>query len=136
MDWSGAEALTRLGFSIGSHSLNHAILANESTAAQRSDLSRSRRELQERLDVPVELLAYPNGSADDFDTETETAARDAGYQGAVTTIAGTNSAATPPFRLRRYVVGPERGVRGLAGVGKDRILAGVRRVGARQDSQP
>ena len=90
MDWAGAEELTRLGFGIGSHSLDHAILANEAREDQRSDLSKSRRELEERLDVAVDLLAYPNGSAADFDTETEHAAQEAGYQGALTTIPGTN----------------------------------------------
>ena len=44
-----------------------------------------------RLDTDVRLLAYPNGSASDFDGHTERAARAAGYQGAVTTIPGRNS---------------------------------------------
>jgi peptidoglycan/xylan/chitin deacetylase (PgdA/CDA1 family) len=61
LDWDGARQLARRGFTVASHSLHHAILAEESTSAQERDLALSRRRLEEELEVPVELLAYPNG---------------------------------------------------------------------------
>jgi peptidoglycan/xylan/chitin deacetylase (PgdA/CDA1 family) len=113
LDWDDARALLRNGMRVGSHSLDHVILANEEPAEQRRNLSESRRLLESHLDVEIRLLAYPNGSTDDFDRVTEAAAREAGYRAAVTTIPGRNSPTTPPFRLRRFVVGPEQGVVGL-----------------------
>jgi peptidoglycan/xylan/chitin deacetylase (PgdA/CDA1 family) len=113
LDWDEARTLVRHGMRVGSHSLDHVILANEAAAEQHRNLCESRRALESHLDVEITLLAYPNGGPDDFDRVTEEAAHNAGYRAAVTTIPGRNSARTPPFRVRRFVVGPERGVVGL-----------------------
>jgi peptidoglycan/xylan/chitin deacetylase (PgdA/CDA1 family) len=113
LDWDDARALTRNGMRVGSHTCDHVILSNEEPCEQRRNLRESRVALESGLDTDVELLAYPNGSAADFDDVTEQAARDAGYRAALTTIPGPNSSATPPYRVRRFVVGPERGVVGL-----------------------
>jgi peptidoglycan/xylan/chitin deacetylase (PgdA/CDA1 family) len=118
LDWDDARALVRHGVAVGSHSLDHAILANEAPEVQRDNLTRARRELETGLEISVDLLAYPNGTADDFDAITEEAAREAGYRYAVTTIPGWNSASTWPYRLRRFVVFPERGPLGLKSVAK------------------
>src|SRR5207248_953311 len=79
MDWGGARELVRRGFEVASHSHHHAILAMESREEQARDLAESRLWLQRELDVPVDLLAYPNGLAGDYDAGTIDAARVAGY---------------------------------------------------------
>jgi peptidoglycan/xylan/chitin deacetylase (PgdA/CDA1 family) len=114
MDWAGARDLVHRGFTVGSHSQNHAILAYESEAEQRRDLGVSRRQLTQELGVTVDLLAYPNGTALDYDQTTVAAARDAGYTHAVTTIAGWNDPTTTSYDVRRFVLQPERGVAGLS----------------------
>jgi hypothetical protein len=48
----------------------------------------SRQQLERELEVPVELLDYPNGTPLDYDDGTIAAARAAGYSHAVTTITG------------------------------------------------
>jgi peptidoglycan/xylan/chitin deacetylase (PgdA/CDA1 family) len=127
LEWDGARALVAKGMSVGSHSLDHTILANEAPAVQQQNLCHSRRVLEARLDVEIRLLAYPNGDSTDFDGVTEHAAHGAGYDGAVTTIPGRNSSSTPPFRLRRFVVGPEHGVVGLRSI----VTHDLRRADAR-----
>jgi peptidoglycan/xylan/chitin deacetylase (PgdA/CDA1 family) len=122
LDWDDARELVGQGVAIGSHSLNHAILANETPQVQREDLSEARRQLEARLEVPVDLLAYPNGTVDDFNVTTEEAARDVGYRCGVTTIPGWNSLSTPPYRLRRHVLSPERGPSGLKSVAKRAVV--------------
>jgi peptidoglycan/xylan/chitin deacetylase (PgdA/CDA1 family) len=114
MDWAGARELARRGFTVGSHSQTHAILANESETEQRRDLGLSRQQLTQELGVRVDLLGYPNGTALDYDQTTVAAARAAGYTHAVTTIAGWNHPSTPSFDVRRFVLQPERGVTGLS----------------------
>jgi peptidoglycan/xylan/chitin deacetylase (PgdA/CDA1 family) len=109
LDWAAAREIARAGFDIGSHSSAHHILSREEAAAQRADLTQSRRDLEDRLQVPVRHLAYPNGKGDDYDDDTITAARDAGYSGAWTTHGGRNSPTTPRFELRRFVIEPQRG---------------------------
>jgi len=114
LDWAGARRLAAAGHGIGSHSMGHAILANESPAAQLDDLARSRRLLSEALDVDVRLLAYPNGTARDYDATTVEAAASAGYDWALTLRPGFVRHSPPPLEVRRQVVRPERGVEGLA----------------------
>jgi len=121
LDWDDARALVKSGMRVGSHSLEHVILANEAAEQQRRDLKESRRLLECELDTEISLLAYPNGGASDFDDVSERAARAAGYQGAVTTLPGRNSAATNPFRLRRFLLSPEHGVVGLRWVLRQRL---------------
>jgi peptidoglycan/xylan/chitin deacetylase (PgdA/CDA1 family) len=123
MDWDEARELVRHGVTVGSHSLDHAILANETPATQQENLAESRRQLEEQLDVPVDLFAYPNGSPSDFDDATVGAAKDAGYRCGVTTIGGWNSRATPLYELRRYVLFPERGRSGFRPIVKRSVLS-------------
>jgi peptidoglycan/xylan/chitin deacetylase (PgdA/CDA1 family) len=114
LDWDGARRLARGGFTVASHSLRHPILAEESTPAQERDLTLSRRRLEEEVDVPVELLAYPNGKQPDYSQATVAAARGAGYSHALTTVEGWNRPTTAPYEIHRFVLQPERGVPGLA----------------------
>jgi len=115
LDWDGAAAIVRRGFAIGSHSMDHCILANESIEAQYSNLSTSRQLLADTLDTNVRLLAYPNGTERDFTGHTIAASTEAGFEHAVTTIDGWNEPTAIPFELRRFVVYPEYGVKGVAG---------------------
>jgi peptidoglycan/xylan/chitin deacetylase (PgdA/CDA1 family) len=120
LDWEGAREIVRRGFSVGSHSMHHAILAHERARDQIDDLAGSRRQLEAELGVAVELLAYPNGQPGDYDVDTMQAAQLAGYSHAVTTIEGWNMASTSAYELRRFVMYPERGVSGFA------VIAGRR----------
>lgn len=113
LDWDGARALVDGGGTVGSHTMVHAILSEEPAGDQAADLVASRRILEDGLGVPVRTLAYPNGTADDYDERTLDAAAAAGYTGAVTTIDGWNDASTPRLELRRFVIEPTRGLNGL-----------------------
>jgi peptidoglycan/xylan/chitin deacetylase (PgdA/CDA1 family) len=112
LDWDGARALARHA-AVGAHSYDHAILANESAEAQRHNLQLARDVLEDELERSIELLAYPNGTAADFDGATIDAARAAGYQHAITTIPGWNASETGAFELRRQLLFPETGLAGF-----------------------
>lgn len=126
LDWDGARELVRRGFSVGAHSMEHAILARETPAAQLTDLVESRRCLEAELGVAVDLLAYPNGTRSDYDTATVEAARSAGYAHALTARTGWNSRATPIFEVRRVVLEPHRG---FADTAVRRVAGKLGRVG-------
>lgn len=49
-------------FSIGAHTMNHPILANESNIDSRNEISDSINELSKLLNRKIETFAYPNGS--------------------------------------------------------------------------
>jgi peptidoglycan/xylan/chitin deacetylase (PgdA/CDA1 family) len=114
LDWDGARQLARHGFTVASHSLVHTILAEEAGPEQERDLLASRRQLERELDLPVDLLAYPNGKRPDYSPATIAAAARAGYTHAVTTVEGWNRPVTQPYEVHRFVQQPERGAPGLA----------------------
>jgi len=72
-------SLADAGVEIGSHSHMHSDLSTLSYSEARSDFDSSKRLLEEILDRPVDLAAYPYGSASD---ETIRACRDAGFRAA------------------------------------------------------
>jgi peptidoglycan/xylan/chitin deacetylase (PgdA/CDA1 family) len=106
LDWDGARDLVRAGLTIGSHTMEHAILARETAAEQRADLAESRRVLERELAVEINSVAYPNGTAVDYDNDTVAAAKHAGYTHAVTTTDALVGADTPPFEICRRVIDP------------------------------
>ncbi len=114
LDWGGARKLAaHSGVAIGSHTRSHPILSRESCETQLAELRASRIELEQGVDRPVTLLAYPNGQREDYDACTVSAARDAGYAYALTSRGGLNRTHTPRFELRRVALRPEKGVAGL-----------------------
>lgn len=104
MDWDGARRLVRAGFSIGSHTMRHTILAREQEQSQREDLLESRRLLENELETSVRTLAYPNGYIGDYDQSTVSAAREAGYFHAVAAWGCTSCSDTPSYEIRRRMV--------------------------------
>lgn len=136
--WDGARRLARAGFEIGSHSNRHARLANEPPEAQAADLAAARRRLQEGTGRPVRVLAYPHGTAADYDEGSRAAAAAAGHDHAVTTIPGwvdPSAARERPFDIARSMVSPSDGVpalaRALASAGRARLRALRRPRGAK-----
>ncbi|PVZ08004.1 polysaccharide deacetylase family protein [Actinomycetospora cinnamomea] len=106
LDWDGARALAATGHGVGSHTVTHPILAREDAATQRHELAASREALEEGLGQTVDLLAYPNGNAGDYDQQTMELARAAGYRAAVTTRPGLVGPQEPPFAMHRVVLTP------------------------------
>ena len=86
--WMAEEDLKILeasGISIGSHTVHHAFLPNLTKEEIRAELRDSRNKLEKILGHPVFLLSYPSGG---FTRQAQAIAKDAGYQGAVTTNYG------------------------------------------------
>jgi peptidoglycan/xylan/chitin deacetylase (PgdA/CDA1 family) len=135
LDWDGARQLVQAGFDIGSHSLNHAILANEPPDTQRVNVTEAKRQLSERLDHDVPTIAYPNGRAVDADDDTRAAARAAGHRYGLLLEPGWTTARTDPFAVKRPFVLPQRGPAGLyVQLGK-RALRSARSLASRSSPQ-
>jgi hypothetical protein len=63
------------------------------------------------LQQQVDLLAFPNGRAEDYTDTTLGLTREAGYRYALTTRAGLATPDTPPLEIRRVLLGPETDIR-------------------------
>lgn len=86
-----ARALQRSGLEIGAHTRTHADLSALRYEEALDELAGSKRDLEEMLDAPVEVAAYPFGRAS---ADTIRACRDAGFRAACR-ISGEGSWAEP-----------------------------------------
>lgn len=100
---SDAEAREWLaaGHIIGSHTLTHARLPAMAPRPAREEIIGSKRRLEDRFGVAIELFAYPWG---EWNSRLADEVAAAGYRAAFTTQPGVNTAATPAFALRRRTV--------------------------------
>jgi len=91
------------GMELGGHTVYHPILAVLPDAEARDEIANGQASLQELIDAPVNVFAYPNGQPDrDFDARHVIMLRQLGFRGAVSTAAGTAGRATSPFLLPRF----------------------------------
>ena len=95
LTWDGVRALRAAGMEIGSHSVDHARLADLSDQRVREELVASKRALEEQLHAPVDLLAYPYNSVR---RRVRDAAEAAGYRIAVSGVAHGGSDALDLLR--------------------------------------
>ena len=119
LDWSGAGAegdparrpmtadevvrlATRPGITIGAHTEHHEQLPRLSHQAKLAELRSCRSRLEALAGRPVTSLAYPYGYADD---DTVEAAREAGFELAVTTEARGLAPGVDRLRLPRLDIG-------------------------------
>ena len=80
-DWQELRNLDPAVITIGSHTLSHPILSRLSGPELEAEVGMSRRALEDKLERPVELFAYPNGDLDEGVRECVSRH----YRGAVTT---------------------------------------------------
>lgn len=106
-------ALHRAGMEIGAHPAGHPVLTALSNAAARSDIAAGRAGLQEIIQAPVDLFAYPGGlPGRDFERRHAAMLRAQGFQAAVCGAAGTVRPHTDLFALPRLA--PRGDARGFA----------------------
>ena len=102
-------ALHRAGMDIGGHTVNQHPLASLSNAEARAEIGNGRARLEEIVQAPVRLFAYPNGKPGaDFEKRHANMLRSAGFDAAVTTAGGAARASCDPYELPRFTPG-ERG---------------------------
>jgi peptidoglycan/xylan/chitin deacetylase (PgdA/CDA1 family) len=86
-------ALHRAGIEIGAHTVRHPILAALDQVDARDEIVRGKQALESLLGAPVPLFAYPNGRpGTDYLARHVTLVRQAGFEGAVSTSAGSGLA--------------------------------------------
>ena len=99
-------ALHRAGMDIGGHTVNQQSLASLSNAQARAEIGNGRARLEEIVQAPVRLFAYPNGVPGcDFEKRHANMLRSAGFDAAVTTASGVARAACDPYELPRVTPG-------------------------------
>jgi peptidoglycan/xylan/chitin deacetylase (PgdA/CDA1 family) len=96
-------ALHHAGMGIGAHTQSHPILAGLDDGTARAEMRQSRDRLQELLDAPVPLFAYPNGKPGrDYGPRAVAIARELGFIAAVSTAPGVAHSGSDPMQLPRF----------------------------------
>ncbi len=91
------------GMDIGAHTVSHPILTRLNPDQAFDEMTRSKTELENVLDEPVRLFAYPNGvPGQDYGREHAEMARRCGFEGAVSTAWGAASARSDRYQLPRF----------------------------------
>jgi peptidoglycan/xylan/chitin deacetylase (PgdA/CDA1 family) len=104
LSWEEISRLHRMGFEIGSHTVDHCILTRIGADRLRLELEVSRQQIERNIKTPCISLAYPNGSASDYSPQVLSAAAQAGYQLAFTTTAGPCNRPADPLALNRICI--------------------------------
>jgi peptidoglycan/xylan/chitin deacetylase (PgdA/CDA1 family) len=96
--------LVEQGMSIGSHTLNHPILSEQSSDEAWREISESRSILEDAVRRPVWALAYPFGDPASVTNREMQMAEQAGFQCAFMNVGGGFGAQLPRFALPRVHV--------------------------------
>jgi peptidoglycan/xylan/chitin deacetylase (PgdA/CDA1 family) len=111
LTWPQLVRLEHFGVAIGSHTVTHPDLTSLSSAQAWTELTQSRKTIEQHLGHPVQWFAYPAGREN---PEVVSQALEAGYVLAVTTDPGSTQSAQQPLLLHRYEVLDTTGVSGVA----------------------
>jgi peptidoglycan/xylan/chitin deacetylase (PgdA/CDA1 family) len=104
MSWDEARQLAAMGFDIGSHTMEHPILARLDSHDLKSELRGSKAKIEAELGRPVHALAYPNGGAGDFDKTVMDEAARAGYGYAFAVGDRLHSRADSRMAIKRMII--------------------------------
>jgi peptidoglycan/xylan/chitin deacetylase (PgdA/CDA1 family) len=115
--------LHRAGMEIGGHTARHPVLGELSSAEAEQEIRDGRAALQNLIDAPVEVFAYPNGKPHrDYRAEHVEMVRRLGFRGAVSTAQATATLASDRYQLPRFtpwdMASWRWSVRLVAGIGR------------------
>lgn len=98
LTWEDIRSMEKDAISIGSHTLSHAWLPDLDESSLKRELLESKRILERNTGQKIETLSYPLGA---FNGKVKSAAREAGYIGAVATSPGRKKPKDDPYALKR-----------------------------------
>ena len=108
LNWAQIRELVNKNIEFGSHTSSHPILTSISLDDVHSELSTSKRKIEQELNCDIQSFAYPNGQKSDFSPEIAGIVRDVGYDAAFTLLAGPVSrklTRKEPYYIRRIFIG-------------------------------
>jgi peptidoglycan/xylan/chitin deacetylase (PgdA/CDA1 family) len=104
LTWDMVREMSKGGFTIGAHTMSHKILTQIAPEEVDWEIRESKHRIEQRLGEPSRHFAYPNGTRADWDSQTQEAVKQAGFETACTTIRGTNPAKQDLYALRRLEI--------------------------------
>ena len=101
LTWDQVRLMKAQGIDFGGHSVTHPFISRLPREQVEWEVTECKRRIEQELQLPVDLFAYPSGREEDFGKWNKEVVRSAGYRAAVTTLWGVNYPSTDPMELRR-----------------------------------
>lgn len=96
-------SLAEAGMEVGGHTVSHPVLTSIAEDRARDEIRDGRDRLEEIIERPVLLFAYPNGRPGrDYTQRHVCLVKELGFQAAVSTTWGSASAQSDPYQLPRF----------------------------------
>jgi len=110
LTWDQIRAMCRAGITFGSHTMTHPVVSQLTRDQLESEISESKRLLEQRIMGPAPHFAFPFGKPTDCGRAAPPVLARSGYRSAATTIEGTNAPGDSLYELRRTQIGSERSI--------------------------
>jgi peptidoglycan/xylan/chitin deacetylase (PgdA/CDA1 family) len=101
MSWDDLRHMKKLGFVIGSHTVNHIDCAKEPEETVRQELQESLARLRNELAIEDVILAYPFGGKANMTSERLELVKQAGYVGCLSAYGGFNRGPVDRYNVLR-----------------------------------
>ncbi|MCH8567117.1 MAG: polysaccharide deacetylase family protein [Balneolales bacterium] len=105
------QAVSSLGFEIGSHSMHHVILSDLTDSEAKYTILQSKIEIEAVLQVPVQSFAYPYGK---FDKRIKQIVSESGYLFACGVYTGSPTFGKTVYDLRRIAINHNTSIQAFA----------------------
>ncbi|MDE0388296.1 MAG: polysaccharide deacetylase family protein [Rhodospirillales bacterium] len=125
MSWDELRQLVAAGVTIGNHSAAHGHMWQAGPEANRADLLRAQRRLQEELGVDAALFAYPYG---EWNGAVRALVEELGFTAAFGQHSGVVAAHTDRFNLPRFALNESYGAIDRFGLVVDTVPLGARAI--------
>lgn len=107
MNWDQVREMSAANIDFGAHTVTHPILTRISPEQVRTEISDSKKRIEQELNKPVISLAYPNGMKADFNDTVINLAKETGFTTAFTLLNGPttlNEVKEMPYTIRRSFI--------------------------------
>lgn len=105
--WDQVREMYRNGIRFGAHTSTHPILSSVRSEERLSaEIAGSKQRLEEELGHPIFHFAYPNGTAEDVNSDVIRHVRNAGFKTAFMAEPGPNRRSADRYTLRRNAIEP------------------------------
>lgn len=105
MTWEQVREMADAGIEFGSHTVTHPILSRLGDDALWQEIHDSKQQIEQKLDKPCQVIAYPVGGREEYDTRVIELSQKAGYSLGASYEVGSNPLGRlEPFALKRLHV--------------------------------
>lgn len=101
MNWQQVMQMKQLGFTIGSHTVNHINCAKDDPNKVSEEIIESKKILEEKLNLKNIIFAYPFGAKQDMNSEILEVVSKSGFIGCLSAYGGRNENTIDPFNVLR-----------------------------------